>query len=120
MASQALTNALEATGFLSGGQPAAGVRLGQDALDEFRGRSLRPDAVWMSESRLTVYFKDALSTLLLLWRRRVDEIDEPPCLALPQRKNFTPHSIDVSAVGRFRIEQPSPVCTKHFSVSVIE
>ena len=58
--------------------------------------------------------------LLLLWRRRVDEIDEPPCLALPQRKNFTPHSIDVSAVGRFRIEQPSPVCTKHFSVSVIE
>ena len=61
MASQALTNVLEATGFLSGGQPAAGVLLGQDALDESRGRSLRPDAVWMSESRLTVYFKEAPS-----------------------------------------------------------
>ena len=61
MASQVLTNVLEATGFLSGGQPAAGVLLGQDALDESRGRSLRPDAVWMSESRLTVYFKEAPS-----------------------------------------------------------
>ena len=61
MASQALTNVLEATGFLSGGQPAAGVLLGQDALGESRGRSLCPDAVWVSESRLTVYFKEAPS-----------------------------------------------------------
>ena len=61
MASQVLTDALEATGFLSGGQPAAGVRLGEDALDGFRGRTLRPDAVWTSESRLTVYFKEAPS-----------------------------------------------------------
>ena len=57
MASQALTNALEATGFLSGGKPAKGVRLGKDALTEWRGRSLRPDAVWRSNSGLTVYFK---------------------------------------------------------------
>ena len=61
MASQAFTNALEATGFLSGGQPAAGVLLGEGALGESRGRSLRPDAVWISKSRLTVYFKDATS-----------------------------------------------------------
>ena len=61
MASQALTNALEATGFLSGGQPAAGVLLGKEAEGESRGRSLRPDAVWISKSRLTVYFKDAPS-----------------------------------------------------------
>lgn len=57
MASQALTNALEATGFLSGGKPAKGVRLGKDALAECRGRNLRPDAVWRSNSGLTVYFK---------------------------------------------------------------
>ena len=58
MASQALSSALEATGFLSGGEPAAGVSLGQDAQAGFRGRSLCPDAVWVGRSRLTVYFKD--------------------------------------------------------------
>ena len=57
MASQALTNALEATGYLSGGKPAKGVRLGKDALVKYRGRNLRPDAVWRSNSGLTVYFK---------------------------------------------------------------
>ena len=58
MASQALSSALEATGFLSEGEPAAGVSLGQDAQAGFRGRSLCPDAVWVGKSRLTVYFKD--------------------------------------------------------------
>ena len=58
MASLALSHALEATGFLSEGEPAAGVSLGRDVQDGFRGRSLCPDAVWIGESRLTVYFKD--------------------------------------------------------------
>ena len=61
MASQVLADALEATGFLSGGKPAAGVRLGEDALDNFLGRDFSPNAVWTSESGLTVYFKDAPS-----------------------------------------------------------
>ena len=68
MTSQALGNALEATGFLSGG-----VLLGLEAQAGFRGRSLRPDAVWTGKSRLTVYFKDVpkepSATQVAQWRR---------------------------------------------------
>ena len=58
MVNQSLQEALEATGFFAGGEPAAGVRLGQDARRHCRGRSLQPDAVWIGKSRLTVYFKN--------------------------------------------------------------
>ena len=58
MASLALSEVLEATGFLSEGEPAAGVLLGRKAAAKFRGRHLHPDAVWTAPSRLTIYFKD--------------------------------------------------------------
>lgn len=61
MASRALANVLEATGFRSGGQRAEGLLLGKEARAEFRGRSLRPDAVWVAKSRLRIYFKEVPS-----------------------------------------------------------
>ena len=48
---------LEATGYLTKGEPAHGVHLGEDARGKYRTRDFRPDALWTSESSLTVYFK---------------------------------------------------------------
>ena len=48
---------LEATGYLTHGEPAHGVHLGEDARGKYRTRDFRPDALWTSESSLTVYFK---------------------------------------------------------------
>jgi len=48
---------LEATGFMIGGRPAPGVRLGADAQRMRRGRAFEPDASWQAASALTVYFK---------------------------------------------------------------
>ena len=48
---------LEATGYLTNGKPAHGVHLGEDARGKYRTRDFRPDALWKSESSLTVYFK---------------------------------------------------------------
>ncbi len=54
---EALIGALEATGYLAGGEAAHGVTLGQEALRGGRWRSFAPDAMWQSESSLRVYFK---------------------------------------------------------------
>ena len=48
---------LEATGYLTNGKPAHGVHLGEDDRGKYRTRDFRPDALWRSESSLTVYFK---------------------------------------------------------------
>ena len=48
---------LEATGYLTNGKPAHGVHLDKDARGKYRTRDFRPDALWRSESSLTVYFK---------------------------------------------------------------
>lgn len=48
---------LEATGYLTSGGPAHGVHLDEDARGKCRTRDFRPDALWRSESSLTVYFK---------------------------------------------------------------
>ena len=48
---------LEATGYLTNGKPAHGVHLDEDAHGRSHTRDFRPDALWRSESSLTVYFK---------------------------------------------------------------
>ena len=57
MTGQLLYEVLEATGYLADGQPAHGVRIGNDAHVGDRTRSFRPDALWKGDSALTVYFK---------------------------------------------------------------
>ena len=57
MTDQLLYEVLEATGYLADGQPAHGVRIGNDAHVGDRSRSFRPDALWKGDSALTVYFK---------------------------------------------------------------
>ena len=57
MTIQALHEVLEATGYLANGQPAHGVYLGNEARSRHRTRDFSPDALWISESALTVYFK---------------------------------------------------------------
>ncbi len=57
MTGQLLYEVLEATGYLADGQPAHGVRIGNDAHVGGRARSFRPDALWKGDSALTVYFK---------------------------------------------------------------
>ena len=57
MTIQLLHDVLEATGYLTNGDPAHGVHLDEDARGKCRTRDFRPDALWRSESSLTVYFK---------------------------------------------------------------
>ena len=57
MATDVLRNVLEATGYLAGGEPAHGVLLGDAARDGCRTRRFAPDALWRSDSALTVHFK---------------------------------------------------------------
>ena len=57
MTAQALHEVLEATGYLSNGNPAHGVYLEEDARTKCRAREFSPDALWRSDSALTVYFK---------------------------------------------------------------
>ena len=57
MTDQLMYEVLEATGYLADGQPAHGVRIGNDVHVGDRTRSFRPDALWKGDSALTVYFK---------------------------------------------------------------
>ena len=57
MSAEPLRRILEATGYLSDGEPAAGVRLGADAQSVRRGRHFAPDALWRGQTATTVYFK---------------------------------------------------------------
>ena len=52
-----LHEVLESTGYLVRGQPAPGVYLDDKARAMCRGRKFSPDALWRSDSALTVYFK---------------------------------------------------------------
>lgn len=58
MTTQALHEVLEATGYLANGQAAQGVYLGDEARSKHRTRNFSPDALWIGESTLKVYFKD--------------------------------------------------------------
>ena len=57
MIAQSLHEVLEATGYLENGEPAHGVYLDQDARNKCQAREFIPDALWRSDSALTVYFK---------------------------------------------------------------
>ena len=59
MATDVLQDVLEATGYLENGAPAHGVHLGDEARSRCRSRNFAPDALWRSDSALTVYFKHA-------------------------------------------------------------
>lgn len=59
MSTDTLTRVLEATGYLVRGNPAHGVLLGENATRSRWGRRFQPDALWQSQSNLTVYFKYA-------------------------------------------------------------
>jgi hypothetical protein len=75
MSSPSLTQVLEATGYFPDGQPAPGLRLGEDAQSFRRGRDFSPDALWRSPSSLTVYFKFEIAQppeeLVSKWRREI-------------------------------------------------
>ena len=75
MATDVLRDVLEATGYLAGGEPAHGVLLGDAARDGCRTRRFAPDAVWRSDSAVTVHFKyepDAPNDdRVAEWRREV-------------------------------------------------
>ncbi len=57
MIAQSLGQVLEATGYLDNGAPAHGVYLEDDARSRCQAREFKPDALWRSDSALTVYFK---------------------------------------------------------------
>ena len=57
MIGQSLREVLEATGYLVDGKPAHGVHLDQDARVKCQAREFTPDAMWRSDSSITVYFK---------------------------------------------------------------
>ena len=57
MAPTTLQDVLEATGYLAGGEPAHGVLLGDAARRGCRTRQFTPDALWRSDSAVTVHFK---------------------------------------------------------------
>ena len=59
MTDQVLCEVLEATGYMANGEPAHGVYLDEDARTKCQAREFSPDALWRSDSALTVYFKSA-------------------------------------------------------------
>lgn len=75
MATDVLQDVLEATGYLENGAPAHGVHLGDDARSRCRSRNFAPDALWRSNSALTVYFKHAQEApsdeQVADWRREI-------------------------------------------------
>lgn len=91
---------LEATGYLSDGQPAAGVVLGAEAVASRRGREFAPDALWRGPASLTVYFKFGASHQSLedvaTWRREVWNEGFAPLLWI-----VSPDRVDIyNAFGR--------------------
>lgn len=58
MEKQVLSEVLEATGYMVNGEPAPGVYLDEEAHAKCRrAREFLPDALWQSDSALTIYFK---------------------------------------------------------------
>ena len=70
-----LYEVLEATGYLDDGKPAHGVYLSPEAGEQPRFRDFSPDAMWRSESALTVYFKyereDPSEERIAAWQREI-------------------------------------------------
>ena len=57
MKTQVLSEVLEATGYMANGEPVPGVHLDEEAHARCQAREFLPDALWRSDSALTVYFK---------------------------------------------------------------
>ena len=70
-----LFEVLEATGYVADGEPAHGVCLSAPAGEQSRFRDFSPDALWRSESALTVYFKyereDPSQERIAVWQREI-------------------------------------------------
>ena len=79
-----LVRALEATGYLSGGQRAHGVRLGEAYRTYPQWRSFEPDGHWEGCSELRVYFKSVSSIPpegeVSAWRREIWNEGRAPLL----------------------------------------
>lgn len=75
MSHPALNRILEATGYLEDGSPAHGVKVGDEARRDRRGRAFAPDALWRGASSLTVYFKYRDTKVddpeVAVWRREI-------------------------------------------------
>ena len=75
MIAQSLRQVLEATGYLEDGEPAHGVYLEDDARTRCHAREFEPDALWCSDSALTVYFKleqeDPSTEQVERWRQEI-------------------------------------------------
>ena len=94
MTYQPLRDVLESTGYLTNGQPAQGVHLDDDARSRCRTREFSPDAMWRSESALTVYFKQEQSTppddLVAGWHREIWNLGIVPLLWV-----ISPDGVDI-------------------------
>ena len=75
MATQVLSEVLEATGYMANGEPAHGVYLDEEAQCRCQAREFSPDALWRSDSALTVYFKSEPEVpseeKIARWRREI-------------------------------------------------
>lgn len=75
MSSPFLHDVLETTGYLADGEPAHGVYLGDGLTDGHQIRDFVPDALWRSDSALTVYFKQVpeipSDEQVAKWRREI-------------------------------------------------
>ena len=84
MATTMLQDVLEATGYLAGGEPAHGVLLGDEARRGRRTRQFTPDALWRSDSAVTVHFKYEpdvpADDRVAAWRREIWNLGFAPLL----------------------------------------
>ncbi len=102
MIAQSLRQVLEATGYLENGEPAHGVYLEDDARTRCQAREFEPDALWRSDSALTVYFKleqeDPSTKQVERWRKEIWNQGFAPLLWV-----VSPHRIDLyNGFGRPR------------------
>lgn len=94
MIAQSLRQVLEATGYLEDGEPAHGVYVEDDARTRCHAREFEPDALWCSDSALTVYFKleqeDPSTEQVDRWRQEIWNQGFAPLLWV-----VSPHRIDL-------------------------
>ena len=94
MTEPVLYEVLEATGYLANGEPAPGVHMSAKAGGQPKFRSFSPDALWRSESALTVYFKyegkDLSEERIAAWQREIWNHGFAPLLWV-----ISPESIEV-------------------------
>lgn len=94
MITKSLNEVLEATGYLENGEPAHGVYLDADARTKCQTREFVPDALWRSDSALTVYFKvepkEPSEEQIARWRREIWNQGFAPLLWI-----ISPNKIDL-------------------------